>query len=280
MRQHYFRSMHGDGFHKLAYAEWGDPMHDEIILCYHGLTLNGRYFDWFAKACEDHYRVISPDVVGRGKSDWIDHKHYWYPQYVQDAAALIARLGHHQVNWVGTSMGGLIGIHLASMRNHPIKRLVLNDIGPFVPKDSLCAIADYIGKDERLNNHDEVEAHLRKLYPKFGVLSDVQWRHLARVGSLLTEDGDLRLAYDPAIRHNFREMAAVDFDLWELWEKVDIPVLILRGSDSGILSQQQLDEMLARNKNASCHVFEGIGHAPPLMTGDQIDIVLDFLAKG
>ncbi|MBI1889075.1 MAG: alpha/beta hydrolase [Burkholderiales bacterium] len=273
-------NMHKDGFHRLAYTEWGDPANREIVVCAHGLTLNSRYFDWFAKACEDHYRVICPDVVGRGKSDWVEFQHYWYDQYIPDAAALLARVaGTDKVNWVGTSMGGLIGIEIASKKDHPIKRLVLNDVGPFVPKEGLQGIANYIGKDERFKNHDEVEAHLRKLYPKFGDLTDVQWRHLARVGSLLTEDGDLRLAYDPDIRLNFAKVTG-DFEVWDLWEKIDIPVLILRGSESGILTQETLDEMLRRNPNASCHVFEGIGHAPPLMAGDQIDIVLDFLAQG
>jgi pimeloyl-ACP methyl ester carboxylesterase len=280
MRQHYFLSMHKGGFHRLAYTEWGDPANRDIVVCVHGLTLNSRYFDWFAKACEDHYRVICPDVVGRGKSDWIDPAQYWYTQYVPDAAALFARIGDDKVNWVGTSMGGIIGIYIASQKNHPIKRLVLNDVGPFVAKDPLVGISNYIGKDERFKNHDEVEAQLRKLYPKFGNLTDVQWRHLARIGSLQTEDNDLRLAYDPRIREVFAQWTGGDFEIWDLWEKIDIPVLILRGSESGILTQDTLDEMLRRNPNASCHVFEGIGHAPPLMAGDQIDIVLDFLAKG
>jgi pimeloyl-ACP methyl ester carboxylesterase len=217
-------------------------------------------------------------VVGRGLSDWINPDHYWYPQYLHDASSLIARLGTGPINWVGTSMGGVIGMNLAAMKGTPIKKLVLNDVGPFIGKESLSAIANYIGKDERFRNHDEVEAFIRKLYPKFGNLTDVQWRHLARVGSMQTEDGDLRLAYDPAIKENFRK-AVADVDDWALWEQIRIPVLILRGSESAILTQDTLDEMLRRNKNASAHVFEGIGHAPPLMSGDQIDVVLDFLAK-
>jgi pimeloyl-ACP methyl ester carboxylesterase len=279
MRQHHFLGMHKDGFHQLAYTEWGDPANRDIVICAHGLTLNSRYFDWFAKACEDHYRVICPDVVGRGKSAWLSPENYWFDQYLADAAALLARVATEKVNWIGTSMGGLIGIFLAAKANQPIKRLVLNDVGPFVPKEGLNAIADYIGKDERFKNHDEVEAHLRKLYPKFGDLTPIQWRHLARIGSEITEDGDLRLAYDPRIRENFRQ-SEEDFQIWDLWEKIDIPVLILRGSESGILTQDTLEEMLRRNPNARSHVFEGIGHAPPLMAGDQIDIVLDFLAKG
>jgi pimeloyl-ACP methyl ester carboxylesterase len=279
MRQHHFLSVNDDGFHRLAYTEWGDAANTDIVICAHGLTLNGRYFDWFAKAAQDHYRVICPDTVGRGKSDWINPDYYWYDQYVRDAAALLGRVGTEKVNWVGTSMGGLIGIYIAAMRSQPIKRLILNDIGPFVSKAELVGIADYIGKDERFQNHDEVEAQLRKLYPKFGALSKEQWRHLARIGSLKTSDRDLRLAYDPRIREYFSKMA-FDFKIWDLWEKIDIPVLILRGSESGILTQATLDEMLRRNPNARAHVFEGIGHAPPLMSGDQIDVVLDFISNG
>lgn len=277
MRQHYFSSLGQAGFHRLAYTEWGDQANRDVIVCAHGLTLNSRYFDGFAKACEDHYRVICPDVVGRGKSEWIDPQYYWFDQYVVDAAALLARVGAEKVNWVGTSMGGLMGIYLATQRNHPIKRLVLNDVGPFIAKEGLQAIAEYVGKEERFRNHAEVEAHLRKLYPKFGNLTEEQWRHLARIGSRLTPEGDLRLAYDPNIRESFRNLH-VDFQVWDLWEKIDIPVLILRGSESGILTQETLEEMLRRNPNARSHVFEGIGHAPPLMSGDQIGIVLDFLA--
>lgn len=279
MRQHHFSSMGPAGFHRLAYTEWGDPGNRDIIVCAHGLTLNSRYFDWFAKSCEDHYRVICPDVVGRGNSAWVDPQHYWFEQYLTDAAALLARVGNEKVNWVGTSMGGLIGIFLATRKNHPIKRLVLNDVGPFIAKEGLAFIAEYIGRDERFRNHAEVEAHLRMLYPKFGDLTEEQWRHLARIGSRLTEDGDLRLAYDPRIRESFRDLKE-DFQVWDLWEQIDIPVLILRGSESGILTQETLDEMLRRNPRARAHVFEGIGHAPPLMAGDQINIVLDFLAEG
>jgi pimeloyl-ACP methyl ester carboxylesterase len=279
MRQHHFLSLNEDGFHRLIYTEWGDPANHDIVICAHGLTLNGRYFDWFAKAAQDHYRVICPDAVGRGKSDWIHPSRYWYEQYVRDSASLFARLGTERVNWVGTSMGGLLGIYLAALPNHPIKRLVLNDVGPFVRKEEILSIADYIGRDERFHNHDEVEAHLRKLYPKFGNLSNEQWRHLARIGSQETVDGDLRLAYDPLIRERFRQ-SEDDYQIWDLWEKVDIPVLILRGSESGILTQATLEEMLRRNPNATSHVFEGIGHAPPLMSGDQIDVILDFIAQG
>ncbi len=279
MRQHYFYSMNQRGFHRLAYTEWGDAANRDIIMCAHGLTLNSRYFDAFAKACEDHYRVVCPDVVGRGKSDWVDPEFYWFSQYVADAATLLARTGNDKVNWIGTSMGGLIGIYLATLANSPIKRLVLNDVGPAIPKENMAAIAQYVGGDERFHNHEEVEAHLRKLFPKFGELSPGQWRHLARVGSQVTAEGDLRLAYDPRIRESFRNVDE-DFEIWDLWEKIDIPVLILRGADSAILTQATMEEMLRRNSRARGHVFEGIGHAPPLMSGDQIDIVLDFLAEG
>lgn len=279
MRQHYYQSVNDEGFHRVAYTEWGDPENKETVICMHGLTLNSRYFDWFGKAVEDHYRVICPDVVGRGKSDWLEPHCYWFDQYLRDAGTLLARLGLEKVNWIGTSMGGLLGINIATMKNHPIKRLVLNDVGPFVPRAGLQAVADYIGRDERFKTYDEVEDHLRKLYPKFGNLSKEQWRHLARVGSQDTRDGDMRLAYDPRIRDHFRQ-ADADFQVWDQWDKIDIPVLILRGSESGILSQETLEEMLRRNPKAQAHVFEGIGHAPPLMSGDQIDVIIDFLSHG
>ncbi|QAU32898.1 alpha/beta hydrolase [Janthinobacterium sp. 17J80-10] len=276
MRQRQFLSKHSDGFHKVAYAEWGDPLNKNTIVCAHGLTLNGRYFDWFAKAAEDHYRIICPDSIGRGKSDWIDPSLYWFDQYVADNATLLSHIGlESEINWVGTSMGGLIGIHLATHKNTPLKRLVLNDVGPFIASAAITAIGEYIGKDERYKTIAEVEEQLRKLYPKFGNLTNEQWRHLARIGSQLTEEGDLRLAYDPRVREYFRRGG--DYSIWDLWEKIDIPILILRGGESAILTQETLEEMVERNPNARSHVFAGIGHAPPLMTGDQIDVILDFL---
>lgn len=278
MREHQFLSMNSNGSHRLAYTEWGDERNQEVLICSHGLTLNGRYFDWFAKAAQDQYRVICPDTVGRGNSDWIDPSLYWFEQYTADAVALLSRLEAPSVNWIGTSNGGLTGIALAAMESQPIKRLVLNDIGPFVPNEIIKAIADYIGKDERFDTHEEVEAQLRKLYPAFGELTKEQWGYLARVGSQMTSDGNMRLAYDPGVRQNYRS-ATDDLNIWDAWEKIDIPILILRGSESILLTQPILAEMLERNPNAQSHVFEGIGHAPPLMASDQINVVLDFLAS-
>jgi len=280
MRQHIIRGLNPDGFHDLNYAEWGDPSNPSKIICAHGLTLNGRYFDEFAKACEDHYCVICPDVVGRGKSEWINPKHYWYPQYIRDMATLLSQFGKEKVNYVGTSMGGIIGMEIASMPGHPIKRLVLNDVGPHISKESLAGIADYIDGDQRFADVASVEVRLRALYAtKFGKLTDPQWRHLARIGSKRMPEGNLRLAYDPGICQNFRN-AIADVDDWHIWDNIDVPILVIRGGDSTILSQATMDEMLARNKNAVGHTFEGIGHAPPLTSGDQIDVVLDFLAGG
>ena len=165
------------------------------------MTRNGRDFDYFAKAMTDNYRVICPDMPGRGKSDWFYVKEdYDYPVYCADIAALIARLRVGTLDWVGTSMGGMIGTVLAAMPNTPIRKLVLNDVGPFISKHALRRIAKYVGADPHFDTLEEFEDYVRKINALFGELTEEQWKHLARFYSRRTEDGKFALNYDPNIR--------------------------------------------------------------------------------
>lgn len=294
--QHFF-SLGPHGFHRLAYHEWGDPENPHLVVCVHGLTRNSRDFDFLAAVLEKDCRVVCPDVAGRGKSDWLTHpEDYGYPVYVSDAAALLARLTAPQpasrlgkmlgrpfrrrqvtVDWVGTSMGGLIGMMLAAQPNSPIRRLVLNDVGPVIPKAALARIGEYVGKDPRFASLDEIEAYIRKVSAPFGPLTDAQWRHLTIHCVRRTDDGSFGFVYDPNIALPFRNGPLIDVELWSFWDKISCPTLVLRGSDSDLLLRETAQQMQSRGPATRVVEFPGIGHAPMLMNEDQINVVKDFV---
>jgi pimeloyl-ACP methyl ester carboxylesterase len=266
------------GFHRLAYWEWPGPKGAPTVLCVHGLTRNGRDFDALAEALSARFRVVCPDVAGRGKSDWLsDPADYGYPVYLADMAALIARLDVDEVCWVGTSMGGLIGMMLAARSGAPIRRLVINDIGPLIAKEGLARIASYVGRDPSFRDLAELEATLRVVASSFGPLSDAQWRHLATHSARAKPDGSLGLAYDPHIGDAFRTPPPDDVDLWPVYDAVSCPTLVIRGGDSDLLRRADAEAMTRRGPRAKLVEFPGIGHAPALMAQDQIAAIGDFL---
>jgi len=267
------------GFHRIAYTEWGEASAPRTLLCVHGLTRNGRDFDRFASALSDRWRVICPDMPGRGRSDWLPAPDYTYPQYMADMNALIARLGATEVDWVGTSMGGLIGMNLAAQPNSPIRRLVLNDVGPFIPKAALERIAQYAGKEPRFASLEELEAYLRKVHAPFGLTNDHDWRHLALQGYRRLDGGGFGLAYDPAIGEAFLGRELKDVDLWAVWDAVRCPVLVLRGVDSDLLLAKTATEMKERGPKAAVAEIAGAGHAPALVTEDRIAVVRNWLLQ-
>jgi len=263
----------------MQYYEWGDPRNPRVVVCVHGLTRHARDFDFFAEALAADFRVVCPDVVGRGGSDWLEAKNdYGYVQYASDMTALIARVteGDAQVDWVGTSMGGLIGIILASRPRAPIRRLVVNDAGMLVPKAALERLAVYVGKNPSFPSIDALEAHLRRYSAPFGPLTDAQWRHLAVHGAVERTDGTWGFHYDPEIAAPFRGELA-DVDLSAYWDAVSCPTLVLRGAESDILLRETADEMTRRGPRAKLVEFAGVGHAPMLMDDAQIRVVREFL---
>lgn len=281
MRERSFLGLSASGFHRVAYAEWGARDARRAAVCVHGLTRNGRDFDPLAEAlAEAGWRVVCPDVVGRGRSDWLDDPAgYAFPQYLDDMTALIARLDAESVDWVGTSMGGLVGMFLAAQKRSPIRRLVLNDVGPFVPRAALERIAAYVGEDPAFVDAAGLEGYLRLVHAGFGRLTDAQWRHLAAHGGRDGGDGTVRPAYDPRISVPLRAGPIQDVSLWPIWDAVPIPVLVLRGAESDLLPAEVADEMTRRGPRARLAVFEGCGHAPALMSADQIDAVRGFLSE-
>jgi pimeloyl-ACP methyl ester carboxylesterase len=270
---------------KLGYVEWGDANAPRTVLCIHGLTRSSRDFDFLAAALARDARVIAIDVAGRGRSGWLaDPTRYVAPTYVGHMAAFLGNLGLRQVDLVGTSMGGIIGMALATLPTAEeapplIRRLVLNDIGGMAPASSLAFIADYLGAPPKhFPDLAAVEAHLRIIHESFGPLTDAQWAHLARHSARPSGDGWV-MHYDPAIAAPFVGNAAEDVVLWPLYDLITAPTLVLRGGDSILLPADVAEEMKTRGPKAEVVTFPGIGHAPALMDDDQIAVVRDFLAR-
>lgn len=272
------------GFHSLSYLEWGAREAPHIVVCVHGLTRNAHDFDVLAHTLSNRCRVVCPDVVGRGQSAWLkDPTGYGFPQYLADANALLARITAHApasaiIDWVGTSMGGLIGMFLAAQPGTPLRRLVLNDVGPVIPKEALQRIGAYVGKSPTFTSLDEAERYIRSISATFGMLTDAQWRHLTEHSVRRLADGAWRMIYDPAIAQGFTG-PLVDIDLWSVWDRIGIPGLVLRGKDSDLLSHDTAQTMTQRGPRAALVEFENVGHAPMLMADDQVGAVVDFLTR-
>ena len=270
------------GLHRMAYVEWGDPANPRVLVCVHGLARQGRDFDTFAQALSDRYRVVCPDVVGRGRSDWLaDPAGYQIPAYVADMVTLLARLDAQELHWVGTSMGGLIGLGLAALPQSPVKRLVLNDVGPVIELAALQRIGTYLGQPLRWGSVDEAADYLWSISASFGPHTREQWLALTR--PMLRPDGDgYKLHYDPGIAVPFRAVTpeaarAGEAMLWASYDALRCPTLLLRGAQSDLLSRATAQAMTQRGPKATLLEFEGVGHAPTLVAPDQIAAVREFL---
>ena len=282
MREAKVKCLSAAGFHHMAYVEWGDAANPEVLVCVHGLTRCSRDFDFLAQALADDYRVVCPDVVGRGRSDWLRNKSlYALPQYCADMTTLLARLNVETVHWVGTSMGGLIGMALASQPESPITRLVLNDVGPVIAAESLVRIGEYLGKAPRFDSIEQAEAFVRFVSATFGKFSDAQWRHLTVHVTRTAADGKVEFAYDPGIAQPFREMQEAgggkDIELWPIYDGIACPTLLLRGATSDLLTHDAAQQMSQRGPRARLIEVPAVGHAPMLMDEAQVGPVREFL---
>jgi pimeloyl-ACP methyl ester carboxylesterase len=265
-----------------GYVDWEPAGAARSVVCVHGLTRNARDFDALAEALANRgSRVIAVDVVGRGRSSWLkDPSQYVVPVYAQQLKQFIERLGLETVDWVGTSMGGLIGMVLAAGAPALVRRLVLNDVGPFVPKAALQQIRNFVGLNPQFADLDEAERYVRTIAAGFGPLSDAQWRQLTRNSVVDNETGGLRFHYDPALKAAYADSADADLDLWALWDKISCPVLLLRGGSSPLLSEETAQRMRNSGPRAELVTFAGVGHAPALMAADQVSVVASWLAQG
>jgi pimeloyl-ACP methyl ester carboxylesterase len=270
------------GLHRMAYWEWGDAANPRVLVCVHGLTRQGRDFDTLAQALQHEYRVVCPDVVGRGHSDWLaDPMGYQVPAYVADMVTLLARLNADTVDWVGTSLGGLIGLGLASLPDAPVRRLVLNDVGPAIEADALARIALYLGHPAHWRSVEEAADALWAISQSFGPHTREQWLALTR--HQLKPDGDgFKPHYDPAIAGSFRAFTAEaarigEALLWQAYDRLACPTLLLRGAQSDLLSTATAAAMTQRGPRARLLEFAGVGHAPMLVQPEQVQAVREFL---
>ncbi len=269
----------------MAYWEWGAPDNDDVVVCAHGLTRQGRDFDVLASRLSERYRVVCPDFVGRGRSEWLpDPKGYQIPQYAADAVTLLARVNARRLAWVGTSMGGLVGMGLAGLPGSPIERLVLNDVGPSLDGEGLRRVGEYLGEHMVFANEEEAAAALWLISTGFGPHTPEQWMALTRPLLKPRDDGQVELRYDPGIAWTLNHLtpdivAAGEAQLWQSYDRISCPTLLLRGEQSDLLTRETAAAMGLRGPRALCREFAGIGHAPTLIAPDQVEAVVAFLAS-
>jgi pimeloyl-ACP methyl ester carboxylesterase len=276
-RSRHFRGLSPHGFHRVVYFEWGAANNPAVVVCVHGVGRNARDFDVLGEALAPTHRVLAIDMPGRGESDWLaDPNDYVFPVYLSTLTALIARSGAESVGWVGTSMGGMLGIVMAAQPKTPVARLVVNDVGPVIEPAALARITDYFGKDPTFATFAEIEAYLRQISAPFGPLTDAQWTYVTQTNVRQRADGDWGLAYDPGIAVAFRQQPQPP-SLWSVWDAIQCPTLVLRGAQSDLLSKGTADAMAARGPRPQVIEFAGVGHAPMLLVPDQINPVVAFL---
>ncbi|MFT4243142.1 MAG: alpha/beta hydrolase [Acidovorax sp.] len=284
----------GSPTHRMAYWEWnatGNPAHPHVIVCVHGLSRQGRDFDTLARALAPHARVICPDVAGRGQSDWLaDPALYQIPQYAADMLAMLAQL-HQQapittLDWVGTSMGGLIGMAVAGQPGLPlpvpVRRLVLNDVGPVIQWQALQRIGQYLGRLARYDTVQQAADAMWAISSSFGPHTPEEWLALSRPMVKALPDGGFTLHYDPAIAVPFRAVtqeAAAEGEaaLWQSYDHIAASTLLLRGAESDLLSPETAQAMAQRGPRARVVEFAGVGHAPTLVAPGQVAAVTEFL---
>lgn len=281
--------------HRMAYWQWGDPANSRILICVHGLSRQGRDFDALAAALSENYQVICPDVVGRGHSDWLaEPAGYQVFTYASDMVVLLQHLRQQvgaaspmDIDWVGTSMGGLIGLALSTVPTEVTgaryRRLVLNDVGPRLRHEALVRIGDYLGQPLRFDTEQQAADYLWSISTGFGPHTPAQWLALSRPLLRPAPDGaGFVLHYDPAIAAPFKTMSADsaasgEAMLWQVYDALRCETLLLRGAESDLLDAETALAMTARGPKARLVASDGVGHAPTLIAPDQIAVVKDFL---
>lgn len=296
MIQNYYLGFSEEGFHRIAYSEWGkeNPAHPPVI-CVHGLTRNKSDFDSLASTLSGHgLHVFCLDIAGRGDSDWLeDPGRYNYLQYCLDLTTLIARTGRMEIDWIGTSMGGILGMLLASRPKSPIRRLVMNDIGPYVPAKALRRLATYTGKAPEFRSLEDAMKYFKLIYADFGHLSEAQWQHLVENSVMETEPDRFVLKIDPAIkatlsprslagkmlRHPLKTLRGelLSVDLWKYWRKVSCPVLLIHGKNSDILTSDTIEKMQSTHREMDVFEVPDAGHAPSLTDTAQQELIYKWL---
>lgn len=262
------------GFHNMHYITWNGGTSSRVV-CVHGLSRNARDFDYLSEelATNGHY-VICPDLIGRGESDWVPPHLYTYPQYCADLNALLAAQRATDIHWVGTSMGGLLGMFLASQPRSPIRSLVINDIGAHIPGEALKRIGTYVQNPPVFSSFSKASLYLKKILATFGELSSEQWSHLATHSTKIEDNGQVVFKYDPQIAAHIQ---SIDVNLWDIWDKITCPVLLIRGQHSDILPTSTVEQMKERMPSLEVIEIAHTGHAPALMSPEQTGLIRDWL---
>lgn len=283
-QEHSFPAVNSESLHRLVYSEWG--LSDaRPLICVHGLTGNGHDFDYLARELiKSGYRLIAIDLAGRGRSDFLPNPlDYNYNQYCQDLMMLLTTLDLTKprcVDWLGISLGGLLGLKLAGMEGSPVRRLIINDVGPEVPQEALDYIYDVIAQSYRFDDLNKLEARMRQTRGlSWGPITDEQWRFMAEHNARALDKGGVTYAYDPMIAEVFKTEPTGALDLWPYWDKISCPVLVIRGGQSPILTEDILVEMQRRGPDFDLVTFEDCGHVPSLMAPEQIKEVEQWLNK-
>lgn len=281
-RLHSVQWLSPEGLHQLAYREWGDPDNPNVLLCVHGLTRTSADYQYLAERLSTKYRVVAPDMPGRGRSDWLPSgAMYVIPFYVAACVALIARLNPSKLDWLGTSMGGLIGMGYASLPGNQVNKLILNDVGPTLNLEALQRIKTYVGQNIEFNTREEARAFIRSISEPFGPHTDEQWNYLA--DSVLVEKNDkLTTHYDKRIADAFQDLTEVtvknnEAAMWAAYEAITAPTLVVRGELSDLLTPATLEQMSLKGPKASVVTVKGVGHAPTFMNDDQVELIKTFL---
>ncbi|KTC86630.1 alpha/beta fold hydrolase [Legionella brunensis] len=296
MKLNYILCATQEGFHKVTYSEWGQPKEDlSAVICVHGLTRNRCDFEPLAQFLSDKGRqILCPDIVGRGDSSWFKNpKYYNYQQYIADMSTLIARTSAQKIDWIGTSMGGLIGMALAALPNSPIRSLVLNDIGPQIPVQALWRLGQYVGKHPLFKSEEEAKEYFKTIYGSFGILTEEQWSYLTHHSIKEITPGTFTAKIDPHIKgskssgqlvkeffvnpHRALEGILFDVDLWYLWQKVTCPVLVIRGKNSDMLLPEHIKRMQRGHPNVEVIEIENAGHAPILFESREHEKIAHWL---
>lgn len=266
-----------DGFHKVNYMDWGNPASKKTAICVHGVSRNGRDFDYLARAlAAQGYRVICPDMPGRGKSDWLPiATDYNMPLLATILTSFINMHPSNELLWVGTSMGGILGMLMASRANTPIKKMILNDVGPHLDSEPLKKILQYLSIMPTFKTRELAKNFLSQILSPFGIKTDEHLEHLTTHSFFKNNQDEYQLAYDPKILALFQVEEA---DLWPFWEPISCPTLVIRGQNSPILTSQTAAKM-AEKSNVDLVEFAGVAHAPALMDEDQIMTILNWLKK-
>lgn len=297
MKQNYVLCTSLEGFHNMVYSEW-EPIATKrsTVICVHGFARNRHDFDPLAKfLSEKGHAVFCPDIVGRGDSTWFNNaKHYNYQQYAIDLNTLIARTNSKYIDWIGTSMGGILGMVLASLPNSPIRNLILNDVGPQLPVHTLWRLSQYIDNHPYFKNFIEAKSYLKKIYHGFGSLNEEQWDYITKHSIMQCKPKLYTVKLDPHIKpakpssqfmkelfmtpHKAFEGILFDIDLWDMWKNIRCPVLVIHGQNSDLLLNEHIEKMQVTHPSVTVMEIMDAGHAPVLFEQDQHEKITKWLA--